>query len=64
MEIEHMYLRRLMGLRRLPKYERPAALRAARNWRRLAMRALRERQAAERHARRLARRSRAKAISW
>jgi hypothetical protein len=50
-EINDLFRRRLMGLRRLPRYERPHALRTARELRRLALKALREKRAAERHAR-------------
>jgi hypothetical protein len=50
-EIEAMFKRRLMGLRRLPRYQRAGALRAAREWRQLALKALRERRATDRHAR-------------
>ena len=60
MEIESLYRRRLAGLRRLSRHERAAALRAARDWRRQAISALRERRAAMRHANRLARRLRAR----
>jgi hypothetical protein len=50
-EIEAMFKRRLMGLRRLPRYQRAGALRAAREWRQVALKALRETRATERHAR-------------
>ena len=50
-EIEAMFKRRLMGLRRLPRYQRAGALRAAREWRMLALKTLRERRATDRHAR-------------
>jgi len=50
--IEEEFKRRLFGLCRLPKHDRPHALRAARYWRALALRALRERRAELRHARR------------
>lgn len=52
--IEQEFGRRLAGLRRLPRRERAAALRAAREWRVLALKALRERKAGERYARYLA----------
>jgi hypothetical protein len=51
LEIDHLFRRRISGLRRLPRRERPHALRAAREWRMLALKALRERKAAARHAR-------------
>jgi hypothetical protein len=50
-EINDLFRRRLTGLRRLPRHDRSHALRAAREWRRLALKALREKRAAERHAR-------------
>lgn len=50
-EIEAMFRAKLMGLRRLPRYERPAALRAAWEWRQAALRALREKRARDRHGR-------------
>jgi hypothetical protein len=50
-EIEMMFRRKLMGLRFLPRRQRPAAYRALRQWRFLALRALREKRAAERRAR-------------
>jgi hypothetical protein len=53
-EIEAMYQVRLMSLRRLPRHERPYALQAAREWRQLAMKALREKSARERRARHMA----------
>jgi hypothetical protein len=49
-EIEATYRARLIGLRRLPRYQRAQARRAAREWRLLALRALREKRARERHA--------------
>jgi hypothetical protein len=49
--IEAMFRYRLMGLRRLPRYQRSHALRAAREWRFLELKALRERRARDRHAR-------------
>jgi hypothetical protein len=52
--IEQEFGRRLAGLCRLPRRERPGALRAAREWRMLALKALRERKAGERNARHLA----------
>jgi hypothetical protein len=50
-EIEAAFRRKLMGLRRLPQHERAPALRAARQWRVAALRALREKRARDRHAR-------------
>jgi hypothetical protein len=50
-EIEAMFKRRLMGLRRLPRYQRAGALRAAREWRVLELKALRKKRATDRHAR-------------
>lgn len=55
--IEEEFKRRLLGLRRLSKHDRPHALRAARYWRALALRALRERRAELRYARRQLRRA-------
>lgn len=49
--IEQEFGRRLAGLRRLPRRERAGALRAAREWRVLALKALKERKAGGRHAR-------------
>jgi len=51
-DIATAYRRKLGGLRYLPRSEKPHALRAAREWRRSALRALREKRAVERHARR------------
>jgi hypothetical protein len=50
LEIAAEFQRRLAGLRRLPRYERAAALRLAREWRQLALKALREKRATARHA--------------
>ena len=50
-EIEALFKCRLMGLRRMPRYQRPLALRAAREWRQLALKALREKRERERRAR-------------
>lgn len=52
-EINHMFRRRIAGLRRLPKHERPHALKAARNWRGQALKALREQRARDRLAKRI-----------
>src|SRR5262249_7835428 len=41
-EIDAAYRRRLIGLRRLPRHERIQALRAAREWRAVALMALRQ----------------------
>jgi len=51
-DIDNVYRRKLVGLRYLRRSERPHALRAARDWRKSALRALREKRAVERHARR------------
>jgi hypothetical protein len=51
-EIDTIYRRKLAGLRRLPKRERSHARKAARDWRTQALKALREKNATERHARR------------
>jgi len=53
LEIETTFRRKLAGLRRLRKSERPHALRAAREWRQSALRELRERRARERQANRI-----------
>jgi hypothetical protein len=50
-EIEIMFRRKLMGLRRLPRRERSQALRTAKEWRKLALKALREKRMRDRHAR-------------
>jgi hypothetical protein len=50
-EIEATFKYRLIGLRRLPRYQRALALRAAREWRQIALKELRERRARERNAR-------------
>jgi hypothetical protein len=50
-EIEMMFRRKLMGLRFLPRRQRAAAYRALRQWRFLALKALREKRAADRRAR-------------
>jgi len=55
-EIEFQFRRRLAGLRRMSRYDRPHALRAAREWRQFALKALREKRAAARYARRMLRR--------
>jgi hypothetical protein len=55
LEIETTFRRKLSGLRRLPKSERPSALKAARDWRQSALNALREKHARERHANHLLR---------
>jgi hypothetical protein len=55
-EINDLFRRKLADLRRLPRHERPHALRAIRDWRRLALKALRETRATNRHARHLLRR--------
>ena len=53
-EIEAMFKRRITGLRRLPRYQRAGALRAAREWRMLELKALREKRARDRHAKYMA----------
>jgi hypothetical protein len=50
-EIEAGFLRKLSGLRCLPRSERIAALRAARLWRSLELKRLREKRATDRLAR-------------
>jgi hypothetical protein len=50
-QIEATFKARVKGLRRLPRYQRPLALRAAREWRMQALRALREKRERDRHAR-------------
>ena len=50
-EIAAAFRRRLAGLRRLPRHERIAALKAARELKLASMRSLVERRATERHAR-------------
>jgi hypothetical protein len=47
-EIDAEFRRRLSALRRMPRQERPLALLAAREWRRLALKALREKRDAKR----------------
>lgn len=54
-EIGELFRRRLAGLRRMPRYQRAHALRAAREWRRQALKALKEKRTVERHARHLIR---------
>jgi hypothetical protein len=48
-EIETVFRRMIAGLRRLPRRERPYAVRAAKDARTLALKALRERRAYKRH---------------
>lgn len=55
-EIETVFRQKLAGLRRLPRWDRPHALRAARDCRLAALRALREKRASDRHARHARRR--------
>jgi hypothetical protein len=50
-EIERLFQAMLMGLRRLPRSARAAALSAAREWRQVALCALREERARKRKAR-------------
>lgn len=54
-EIDSVFRRAIAGLRRLPRRERPHALRAARDARTLALKALREKRARERDADRIRR---------
>lgn len=56
--IDREYRHKLWALRFLPRRDRPAAFRAAREWRQLALRALREKRAIARYARKLLRRLR------
>jgi hypothetical protein len=55
-EIEATVRRMLSGLRRMRRYERAAAFRAARDWRLTAIKEWREKRARERHARQTLRR--------
>lgn len=61
-EIEAAFRRKIMGLRYLRRNDRMAALRAARAWRQSALSALREKRAAERHARLMRRRLKAQGL--
>lgn len=58
LDIQAVYQRKLMGLRRLPKRERAAARQAAKVEKDLAMTALRQRRARDRQARQASRRMR------
>jgi hypothetical protein len=49
-EIEKIFRRKIAGLRRLPRRERPAAVQAAKDTRMLALKALRNKRARERAA--------------
>jgi hypothetical protein len=49
-EIDDNFARAIAGLRRLPRHERPYALRAAKEARDLARKALHEKREIERHA--------------
>jgi hypothetical protein len=51
-EIEREYQGMLLGVRRLPRSQRPAARRAAREWRQMMLAALREKRRRERRAKR------------
>ncbi len=51
-EIEMIFRRRFAGIRSLPRHQRSQALRALIDWRRLALKALREKRAGDRRARR------------
>jgi len=55
-EIEAEFRRKIAGLRRLPRQQRAAAVRAAREWFLVALSALREKRARDRHARHMLRR--------
>jgi hypothetical protein len=55
-EIEFQFRRKLAGLRFMPRLDRPHARRAAREWRTAALKALREKRATARYARRMLRR--------
>src|SRR5258708_4888334 len=57
-EIHATFRRMLMGLRYLPRQERAHALRAAHEWHLLALNAMREKRARDRHARYMLRRLR------
>jgi hypothetical protein len=50
-EIENIFKRKIAGARLLPRCERAQARREARDWRRLALKALREKRLNARHAR-------------
>jgi hypothetical protein len=50
-EIEREYQGRLLGIRRLPRSQRPAARRAAHEWRQMMLAALREKRLRERLSR-------------
>ena len=56
-EIDTIYHRKLAGLCRLPKRERPHARKAAKDWRTQALKALQEKRVRDRHARRALRQS-------
>ena len=56
LDIEAEFKRKIAGLRRLPRRERSAALRAARTARQLALRGLRDKRARMRHAENMRRR--------
>ena len=62
-EIEAVFRRMISGLRRMPKRDRPSALRNAREWRQFALKALREKRANARHANHMRRRLMAPAPS-
>jgi hypothetical protein len=51
LEINAAYQRKLLGLKHLPRAERAAARRNARQWRKAALNALHEKRAGARHAR-------------
>jgi len=51
LEIDQQFHARLKGLRRMPRCDRAVALRAAREWRRACLQALKERCTRERRAR-------------
>jgi hypothetical protein len=54
-EIENIFKRKIAGARLLPRRERALARREARDWRRLALKALREKRLNERYARHMLR---------
>lgn len=61
-EIEALFKQRLVGLRRLRRHERSHALQAARQWRLVALKALREERASKRRAMRAGWRSHGPAL--
>jgi hypothetical protein len=51
LDVEAWFKARLTAIRRMPRCQRAIALRAAREWRQLALKALREKRARDRHGR-------------